>query len=138
MPNHWITWKIEIEAETPLHAARAALAIQRDPLSTATEFEVGYQENGSWKEDVIDLDLDNPLGRPPAVIKDEEVCCGHCGSADTRYVEDVGQFCRLWVENGIVYASGLSVEQETDSLNARLWCCDCGEESELPAEITWT
>ena len=35
-----VTWEIEIEADTPEDAARQALAIQRDPESIATVFEV--------------------------------------------------------------------------------------------------
>ena len=40
MPNFRVTWEIDIEAGSPLQAARQALAIQRDPLSTATAFDV--------------------------------------------------------------------------------------------------
>lgn len=35
-----VKWEIDIEAGTPEQAAQQALAIQRDPESTATVFEV--------------------------------------------------------------------------------------------------
>ena len=35
-----VVWEIQVEAETAIEAARQALAIQRDPNSTATVFEV--------------------------------------------------------------------------------------------------
>ena len=35
-----VIWDIDIEADSPLEAAQRALAIQRDPNSTATHFKV--------------------------------------------------------------------------------------------------
>lgn len=40
MKTYLVTWEIELDAETPEAAARAALAIQRDPNSLATVFNV--------------------------------------------------------------------------------------------------
>lgn len=40
MPEYSISWNVEIDAETPVHAAFAALALQRDPTSWATVFTV--------------------------------------------------------------------------------------------------
>jgi hypothetical protein len=40
MPSYIVTWSIDIEADTPEHAAVAALAIQRNPESTAVVFEI--------------------------------------------------------------------------------------------------
>lgn len=37
---HYVTWAIEVWADTPLDAAKEALTIQRDPESIATAFEV--------------------------------------------------------------------------------------------------
>ena len=42
-----MTWKIDIEAESPVEAARQALEIHRDPNSTATVFDV-YDEYGNY------------------------------------------------------------------------------------------
>lgn len=40
MNRYRVTWVIDIEADTPRDAAHAALAIQRNPNSTATVFDV--------------------------------------------------------------------------------------------------
>ncbi|NLA66735.1 MAG: hypothetical protein GX856_00530 [Gammaproteobacteria bacterium] len=40
MKTYTIGWFIEIDAESPEHAALLALQIQRDPLSLATVFSV--------------------------------------------------------------------------------------------------
>jgi len=40
MPEYLVTWRAEILADTPEHAAQIALAMQRDPESLATIFEV--------------------------------------------------------------------------------------------------
>ena len=55
-----ISWEIDIEADTPEDAVRQALAIQRDPESLATVFEVrdGY---GGFIERVDLTDYDNKL-----------------------------------------------------------------------------
>jgi hypothetical protein len=42
-----VAWDIEIKAETALDAARAALAIQRNPASGATTFDVWTETEGS-------------------------------------------------------------------------------------------
>ena len=40
MPSYLVTWEINIDADTPGCAAEEALAVQRDPTSTATVFKV--------------------------------------------------------------------------------------------------
>ena len=40
MPDYRVRWEIDIVADNPREAAEKALAIQRDPKSTATFFEV--------------------------------------------------------------------------------------------------
>lgn len=40
MRTFLVYWEMDIEAETPVEAARKALAIHRDPDSIATVFEV--------------------------------------------------------------------------------------------------
>jgi hypothetical protein len=58
MPDYLVTWAINIEdAADEVEAAEKALAIQRDPDSTATVFEVlevGYHNDRTM---TIDLDL---------------------------------------------------------------------------------
>ena len=51
MSNYRVTWCIDIEAATPEDAAREALAIQRDPESIATVFEV-RDPSGAYHIDV--------------------------------------------------------------------------------------
>jgi len=48
-----VTWKIDIEADSPEEAAARALIVQRDPESIATVFEV--RERGKTKTVVVDL-----------------------------------------------------------------------------------
>jgi hypothetical protein len=40
MTEYLVTWKIDIDADSPEEAAAQALICQRDPESTATIFEV--------------------------------------------------------------------------------------------------
>lgn len=48
-----VSWKIDIEAESAEDAARAALAIQREPDSIATVFEV--KAEGDARPVAVDL-----------------------------------------------------------------------------------
>lgn len=64
LKSYRVTWEIDIEATDPETAARRALAIQRDPNSTATAFKVYEIHPGDTT--VIDLGaLDNPEGDEP-------------------------------------------------------------------------
>ncbi len=40
MPDYYVKWSINIEADSHHEAAKKALEIQRDPTSLATEFKV--------------------------------------------------------------------------------------------------
>lgn len=40
MKTYHVQWEIEVDADSPKEAAKAALAIQRNPESTATIFDV--------------------------------------------------------------------------------------------------
>lgn len=46
MKTYRVVWEIDIEADSPREAAIKALEIQRDPLSTATVFDVGEHVKG--------------------------------------------------------------------------------------------
>jgi hypothetical protein len=59
MTTYVVEWYIDIEADSPEDAARQALAIQRDPNSTATVFSV--------------FDHDEDFGRSDDPIKDVDV-----------------------------------------------------------------
>ncbi len=54
MPRYLVRWEIDIEAEDEVSAARAALAIQRNPESCATVFDVDDEDGFSTH---IDLEL---------------------------------------------------------------------------------
>lgn len=45
--NYLVTWSMELEADSPLDAAKLARKIQLDPDSLATEFEVEGKELSS-------------------------------------------------------------------------------------------
>ncbi|WP_280202241.1 hypothetical protein [Nocardia cyriacigeorgica] len=62
-------WQIDISARDPLHAARSAWAIQRDPHSSATVFDIvddfGTTFRVDLSEDNPDLDVQPILATPP-------------------------------------------------------------------------
>jgi hypothetical protein len=132
MGEYLITWMVEIQAETPLEAVRTALAMQRDPYSTANLFGVGYFENNRWHDEEIDLGEDNPFGRPLALIGGGEVRCGHCGSSATRYLESIGRYCPIEVDDRAAYARKAAFEFDADAADPCVWCLSCSRESLLP------
>lgn len=54
MPTYFVTWEIEIDADSPREAAEKALKIQRDQDSTAVVFGVMEFDTEDDKE-MIDL-----------------------------------------------------------------------------------
>ena len=52
MPGYRVTWVIDLEADTPQQAAEQALAIQRNPESIATVFDVTDEDNAQWRIDL--------------------------------------------------------------------------------------
>lgn len=130
-----IIWTIDLEAESSLEAAIQALGIQRTPGSTATVFTVTSEE--TWVAEEIDLGEDNPLHWPQSRIEEGSVLCGHCGSGDTFYVEDIGQYARLWAEDGVAFCSGGDLQADDDGDDPRVWCIGCNEVSLLPKPFQW-
>ena len=55
MKEYLVEWSIMLGAESPEEAARTALAIQRDPGSSATVFDV-IEADGSGEALRVDLD----------------------------------------------------------------------------------
>jgi hypothetical protein len=53
MKTYRVRWEIDIDAENAGEAAKQALAIQRDPSSTATVFDVRYPVSNVMTVDVI-------------------------------------------------------------------------------------
>lgn len=62
-----VTWSIDLDGDTAAAAAVTALAIQRDPLSTATVFDVTDESGESVR---VDLRREN---KPEPVLR-----CGNC------------------------------------------------------------
>lgn len=52
MARYVVTWVIDIDADSPVDAAKEAQTIQRDPSSLATVFTV--REFGTGKEVMVD------------------------------------------------------------------------------------
>jgi hypothetical protein len=53
MNGYRVTWEMDFEADTPEEAATQALAVHRDPESTATVFDV-WPDDG---RDVVRVDV---------------------------------------------------------------------------------
>lgn len=59
--KYLVQWEIELDAESPEHAARHALTIHRNPESIATVFDVTSVQTGKSKRiDLTDLDSGIP------------------------------------------------------------------------------
>ncbi|HTG36532.1 MAG TPA: hypothetical protein VLB76_26745 [Thermoanaerobaculia bacterium] len=138
-----VTWTVEVDAEDLVDAARRAYEKLRHTESRPTHFDVKHPKitealgPGYRYTLVVELPKDNPLGRPPAVVKDDGVCCGHCGSENTRYVEDVGQYAPMSVQDGVPVCWGGDLEVDEIGDDPRVLCFGCGRESELPPNFRW-
>jgi hypothetical protein len=56
--EYTVTWTIDLLATSAQDAAAEALAIQRDPLSTATVFTVtSFDREGAYEPDIEIIDL---------------------------------------------------------------------------------
>lgn len=134
-----VVWEIDLEADNALEAAQAALEAQRPGRVSVFDFTVTptLSDGRCGSSQAVRLPEDNPLGRPLAQVCGEEVCCGHCGSVNTRYVEDVGQSARLWARYGIAFADSADLEPDEDGDDPRVWCVDCNRESVLPLLFQW-
>lgn len=57
MSTHHVIWEVDIfDADTPVDAARQALAIQRKADSTATIFDVTDEAGNTVRVDLAELD----------------------------------------------------------------------------------
>jgi len=54
--EYTVTWRIEVDADSPEHAARTALEMQRDPDSLATHFEVVAPDGRVVEVDLLRMD----------------------------------------------------------------------------------
>ncbi|MFI1177813.1 hypothetical protein [Streptomyces melanogenes] len=63
MTSYRVCWEIDLDASGPVHAARKALAIHRDPGSWATVFTVHGGHRDAHQAVTVDLD---PEGADPS------------------------------------------------------------------------
>lgn len=67
-----------------------------------------------------------------ASISGGAVLCGHCGSPDTVYAEDITNEHRLLQVSGNVLKFSVDCDTQEEAQNERILCRECGEESLLP------
>lgn len=87
MPDYTVRWEIDVfDADSPEDAARKALAVQRDPSSTATVFDVrrnaGDVETIARRVDLEEVEGEELSHDPP---------CADCGNLEyhaARYTEE--------------------------------------------------
>jgi hypothetical protein len=132
MSAYRVTWRVDVEADGPLDAAKAARTVLLGPDTIGFEsVEIGRLVGEEYVPEGYVLTFPG-TERPQARIEDENVCCGHCGSSDVRYLEDIGQHGRFFVRDGIAWVDGSSLIADDDGNDPRVWCVDCSEESDLP------
>jgi hypothetical protein len=68
VPDYRVRWEIDIEAESYQEAAEAALAIQRDPASIATVFDVRARGEAT----LMRVDLEPPVHVQPRAPADDD------------------------------------------------------------------
>ena len=56
MTSYSVNWEIDIEAESPVEAARQALKIHRDQNSTATVFDVFDEDGNHTRVDLLEIE----------------------------------------------------------------------------------
>lgn len=101
-----VTWTIDVEEDTPEAAAVVALAMQRDPGSTATVFDI---TSGDGK--TVRVDLRRERGHV------SRLCCDSCG----RAYADTGELERAFPD-----IPGLLQRIEAGCMVPSGECPDCG------------
>jgi hypothetical protein len=93
MTAYRVNWRIDIEAESPVEAARQALEIHRDLNSTATVFDV-YDEEGNYTcVDLLEIE-ENRMGQTAGGRQDliETHKQGKAATAKISHWEDDPEF----------------------------------------------
>jgi len=137
--EYHVTWTVTVASTDPVSAAREAYEMLRTLEKRPTRFEVAYSHPGCELRysHPVELGRENPLGRPEATFDNDAVLCPHCGSDNTRYIEDVGQYAPLFVRNGRPVAWDGDLEQDEVGEDPRVLCLGCGLESRLPDSFDW-
>lgn len=99
MTNYLVRWEIDIEADSPVEAAREALRIQRDVGSEATVFEVASTRNPEpWEFTRIDAASYKECelcGNPANFdVSPEGQACSVCGADDCTVWDDETLVCK--------------------------------------------
>lgn len=140
--RHEVTIRLYEEADSPQEAARLAFTRLLSPETRPRRLEVSrttiigpLQETSSL---TIELPEHNPLGRPPVLLKDDEVCCGHCGaSVLMNYCDESTRYAPLGTRNGLVFLRKPPFDRSAkEGSDPRAVCAACKKESALPAEFT--
>jgi hypothetical protein len=142
MPEKFkVSLAVEVEADDPLHAAQSAYELLRFSSTRPRRFSVSHPKIqeviGSGRSLVVELPKENPCGRIPARVDDGEVCCPHCDSENTRYVEDIGQYGPMFVKDGLAVSWGGDLDVDEEGDDPRVLCFGCGRESDLPSGFHW-
>lgn len=122
-----VIWEIDIDAETPLEAARKALCMQRDPESIATAFAVKDR-----KGHVTQVDL-SATAIP--------VLCPACGADNVGRIDAIPGYARLKavrLDGQIEWSGDTDVqwsEQRPANNPPDYLCMTCGEPVSLAALI---
>jgi hypothetical protein len=65
MPSFRVVWEVDVDANTPLEAAREAFSMMTDPESTAVVFSVTGPDDARDTVTIDLLNLDAPEEQPP-------------------------------------------------------------------------
>ncbi|MBU3968416.1 MAG: hypothetical protein KKG76_13780 [Euryarchaeota archaeon] len=133
MAEYLVEWKIDIDAENPLDAAKQARCIHLDPESTATVFQV----TDTKTNEKVDVDLDELCETEESKDSDEVVTretCWNCGSSvawgSGRFVNRIPSLDSEEVrrEHGSPYPKGgfLCFECEKGFEKDEIRCPKCG------------
>ena len=101
MTEYHVTWEIDLDAASPQEAAEHALAIQRDPDSAATVFDV---TDSTGTTDRIDLEGADESGNSDR-LDESDTSCAACGrnlddEKDAIHAPTGRSYCRECFEQG--------------------------------------
>lgn len=119
MTDYLVTWSVNIDADSPLSAARQALAMQRDLNSTALIFNVG---RGDGVSEVVELDL--ILDQPVSVLVLDAATTSVLSRAlpESACIRDVAALTRAQLHDlrGIGWNRASDVEQALKRVGLKL------------------
>lgn len=121
MKSYRVNWDIDVDAKNPKDAAKQALAIQRDPQSTATSFEVYEQDlsRGHLGDGLKSLvDLKNPKLTPSPMSRFTALC--KCLKSRAGYTTTIGfdidGDAAIYIQKGLHYLDEEQLQKITGAL----------------------